>query len=143
VRPLLTHNLETWTMTKNDERLSIFKRKIFRRICAPICKRGQWQKRYNKELEELYNELNIVNVIKSSRMGWVDHIMWIDVDELPKKTSWTNPGGKRGRDRPKSRRIGGAEEDARKMGSRNWLAAAHDRGRWRHLLEEANVQPGL
>jgi hypothetical protein len=53
VRPLLTYTLETRTMTKNDERLSIFERKILLRICAPICKRGQWQKRYNKELEEL------------------------------------------------------------------------------------------
>jgi hypothetical protein len=43
--------------------------------CAPICKTGQWQYRYNKELEELYNELNIVNVIKSSRMRWADHIV--------------------------------------------------------------------
>ena len=39
VRPLLTYALETWTMTKNDERLSIFERKILHRICAPICKR--------------------------------------------------------------------------------------------------------
>jgi len=36
--------------------------------------RGQWEKRYNKELEELYNEPNIVNVIKSSRMRWVDQV---------------------------------------------------------------------
>jgi hypothetical protein len=61
-------------------------------------------------------------------------------NELPKKTLWTNPGGKRGRDRLKSRRIAGAEED---MGSRNWLAAAQDSSRWQHLLEEAKVQPGL
>lgn len=67
----------------------------------------------------------------------------MDVNELPKKTLWTNPGGKRGCGRPKSRRIGGAEEDARKMGSRNWLGAAQDRGRWQRLLEETKVQPGL
>ena len=63
----------------------------------------------------------------------------MDVNELPKKTLRTNPGGKRGSGRPKSRRFGGAEEDARKIGSRNWLAAAQGKGRWRHLLEEAKV----
>jgi len=40
-------------------------------------------------------------------------------------------------------RIDGVEEDARKLGSRNWRADAQDRGRWRHLLEEAKAHPGL
>ena len=50
--------------------MSIFKRKILRRIYGPICKRGQWLKRYNRKLEELYDEPNTVNVIKSSRLRW-------------------------------------------------------------------------
>jgi hypothetical protein len=39
--------------------------------------------------------------------------------------------------------MNGVEEDARKMGRRNWLADARDRGRWQHLHEEAKAQPGL
>jgi hypothetical protein len=35
------------------------------------------------------------------------------------------------------------EKDARKLGCKNWLAAAQDRGRWRHLLEEARAHQGL
>ena len=62
---------------------------------------------------------------------------------LPKKILWTNPGGQRGRGRPKSRWIDGVEEDARKLGCRNWRAAAQDRGRWRHLLEETKAHPEL
>ena len=57
IRPILTYATETWTMTKNDEkRLIIFERKIPRRIFGPICEGRQRQKRYNRELEELYNE---------------------------------------------------------------------------------------
>ena len=67
----------------------------------------------------------------------------MDKNELPKKLLWTNPGGQQGHDRPKSRRIDGVEEDARELGCRNWLAYAQDRGRWRHLLEEAKACPGL
>jgi len=48
---------------------------------------------------------------------------------------WTEPGDQRGRGRPKSRWIDGVDEDARKLGCRNWPADAHDRGRWRHLFE--------
>jgi hypothetical protein len=51
-------------MTKNDaRRQSIFARKILCRIYGPIREGGQWQKRYDRESEELYNEPNTVNVI--------------------------------------------------------------------------------
>jgi len=57
VRLKFIYATETWTTTKNDERrLSIFERKVLHRIFGPICERGQWQKRYNRELEELDNE---------------------------------------------------------------------------------------
>jgi hypothetical protein len=52
---------------------------------------GQWQKRYNRELEELYNEPNIVNVIKSNSLRWVGHVVRMDENELPKKLVLTNP----------------------------------------------------
>jgi len=48
----------------------------------------------------------------------------MDGNELRLNILWTNPGGQRGRGRPKSRWIDGVEEDAKKMGCRNWLAAA-------------------
>jgi hypothetical protein len=34
-------------------------------------------------------------------------------------------------------------ENARKLGCRNWRADTQDRGRWRHLLEQAKAHPGL
>jgi hypothetical protein len=64
---------------------------------GPICEGGQWRKRYIRELEELYNEPNIVNVIKSSRLRWAGHVVRMDDNELPKEILWTNPGGQRGR----------------------------------------------
>jgi hypothetical protein len=41
----------------------------------------------------------------------------------------TKPGGQRGRDQTKSRRIYGVEKKARILGCRNWLTAAQGRGR--------------
>jgi len=77
-----TYPTETWTMTKNNDRiLSIFERKILRRIYGPVCERWQWQKRYNREIEELYNESNIVNLIKSSRLRWADHFEQMEENE--------------------------------------------------------------
>ena len=60
-------------------------------------------------------------------------------NELPKNIFWTNPGDQRGC----GRWIDEVEEDARKLGCRNWLAADQDRGRWRHVLEEARAHPRL
>jgi hypothetical protein len=55
VGPVLTYAAETWTTTKNDERkLSIFEKKTLHRIFGPICEGGQWQKKYNRELEESF-----------------------------------------------------------------------------------------
>jgi hypothetical protein len=67
----------------------------------------------------------------------------MDENELAKTELWANPAGQRGRGRPISRWTDGVEEDAIKLCCRNWLAAAQDRGRWRHLLEKAKAQPGL
>jgi hypothetical protein len=76
MRPLLARATETRTTTNIDERRpSTFERKILRRIYGPICERGQPRTRYNKELEELYSEPNIVNVIKSSRPRQAGHIL--------------------------------------------------------------------
>ena len=49
----------------------------------------------------------------------------------------------RGRGRPKSKWIDRVEEDAMKLGRRNWLSGAQDRGRFRHLLEDPKIHPGL
>ena len=100
---------------------------------------GQWRRRYNRILEELYNEPNIVNVIKPRRLRWAGHVVRTDGNELPKKILWTHPGDQRGRGRPKSRWFDVVEEDARKLGCRSWWVDAQDRGRWRHLLEEAKA----
>jgi hypothetical protein len=93
------------------------------------------RKRYSRELEELYIEPNMINVITSSRLRWAGHVVRMDEKELPKKILWTNPGGNQGRGRLKSRWIEGVEEDTRRLGCRNCRAVVQDREHWRHLLE--------
>jgi len=107
-----------------ERKQSIFERKILHSIYGPTCKRGQWQKRYNRKLEELYNEPNIVNIIKSSRLRWAGHVVQMHENELPKKILSTNPGGHQGCGQPKSRWTEGIEEDARKLGCIIWTPLA-------------------
>ena len=109
---------------------------------GPVCERGQWRKIYSRDLEELYNEPNTATVIKSIRLRWAGHVVRKDDNELPKKIFWRNPGGQRGRGRPKSRWIDGVEAAVRILGCRKWRTNAQDRGRWRHLLQEAKAHQG-
>jgi hypothetical protein len=54
----------------------VFKNRVLRRIFEP--KRdevtGDWRKLHNEELNELYTSPNIVRVIKSKRIRWVEHV---------------------------------------------------------------------
>ena len=97
--------------------------------------------------------LSRVNNVSRWKIHYVSHfhgprcfplvIFWVNENELPKRILCTNRGGQRGRGRSKSRWIDGVEEDVSKLGCRNWLTAAQDRSRWRHLLEEAKAHLGL
>ena len=85
----------------------------------------------------MHGPINIiftVKIIESSRLWWASHVVRMDVNELPKKILWTNPGGQRRRGRPKSRWIDGIEDVTRKLGYINCRADVQGRGRWRHLL---------
>jgi hypothetical protein len=61
---------------KEERRLRVFENRVLRRIFGP--KRdevtGEWRKLHNEELNGLYSLLNIVRVIKSSRVRWAGHV---------------------------------------------------------------------
>ena len=70
--PLVLYGCETWSIILREERgLRVFKNRVLRRIFGP--KRdevtGERRKLHNEELNDLNLLLNIVRVIKSSRMG--------------------------------------------------------------------------
>ena len=51
IRPVVTYAAETWCLLKNDEtRISVWERKILRRIFRPKFENGEWIVRNNKEI---------------------------------------------------------------------------------------------
>jgi hypothetical protein len=71
IRTVLTHGSETWTLSKKSENaLSIFERKILRRIYGPVQDNGQWRIRC-KEMYELCGEPDLAKCIKLKRLQWV------------------------------------------------------------------------
>jgi len=144
IRPVLTYGAETWVLSKQDEHhLSIFERKILRRIYGPVTDGGRWRIRTNQELYQLCGESDIVIFCKLSRLIWAGHVIRQDDDDLSRRVLLSEPGGKRPRGRPRLHWKDGVKEDAAKLACGNWTVFALNREGWRKLLKEIEANPGL
>ena len=71
IMPVVLYGCETSSLTLREERrLRVFENRVLRRVFGPKRDevRREWRKLHNKELNDLYASLNIVWVIKSSRI---------------------------------------------------------------------------
>jgi len=69
--PVVLYGCETWSLTLQEEcRLRVFENRVLRRILVD----GEWRKLHNEELYDLYSSPDIIWVIKSRRMKWVEHV---------------------------------------------------------------------
>jgi hypothetical protein len=73
--PVVLHGCETRSLTLREERrLRAFENRVLRRVFGP--KRdevtGEWRKRHNEELRDLYSSPSIVRVIKSRKRNGLD-----------------------------------------------------------------------
>ena len=93
----MTYGCEAWTLTNRDEQhLRIFERKILREIFGPVKdKDGSWRIRTNYELNELIGNADIVKCVKSRRIAWLGHVMWMEEKRVPKRVLDWKPAGKR------------------------------------------------
>jgi hypothetical protein len=145
IRPVLTYGAETWVLPKQDEhRLSVFERKIHRRIYGPVMDQGKWQIRTNQELYQLCGENDIAKFCKLSRLRWAGHVIRQDDDDLlSRRVLLSKPGGRHPRGRPKLCWEDGVVEDVARLGYRNWKVVTLNREGWRKLMKEAKAHPRL
>jgi hypothetical protein len=71
IRPVILYESKTWALRKSDEnKFLILERKILRKIFGYIKDdiTGEWRRRRNRELQEIFNENNIAETIKKRRL---------------------------------------------------------------------------
>jgi hypothetical protein len=117
--PIVAFGAETRTKTKKEEQaLIIFERKTFRRIYRPKYEDGEWERRRNRELEELSKGENIVKWIKGQRISSLGHLERMEEDRMPKKIFTQELEGTKRRRRPRKVSREEVERDLQVLGVR-------------------------
>lgn len=138
IRPIVTYASETWVITKkHQELLLIWERKILRKIFGGKNINGQWMRRTNNELAELYQEPKILAVIKAQRLRWLGHVQRMVPSRIPRMVVSRGLAGKRRRGRPRSRWINEVKEDMRRLNVTNWERKATDKREWKRIVHQA------
>ena len=123
---------------REERRPRVFENRMLRRIFGP--KRDkvtrEWRKLYNEEFNDLYCSLNIVRVIKSSRIRWAGHVAGMGKRRGVYRAVMGKLEGKRPLGRPRRRWEDNIKMDLQEMGcgGMDWIELAQDRDRWRALV---------
>jgi hypothetical protein len=123
-----------------NKKLTIFERKILRRIFGPTKQKdGTWRTKTNEELYHLIKHNNIINQITAQRLSWYGHVQRMSDDRMVKKIYKWKPVTTRLQGRPKSRWDDNVKQDTCKMKIKNWIAYVQDRGKWRDVAEKTKT----
>ena len=128
----VVYGCETWLLTlKEEHRLRIFENNLLRIFG---CKRNEVIEKWRKPNEELnlYPSPNIVWVMKSRRMRWVGHVMYMGERRSIYRVLVEIPEGKRPFGRPRYRWEDNIKMDLQELGcgDMDWFKLAQDRDRW-------------
>ena len=76
---MLLYGAEAWTLLSTDAAaLKVFERKVQRKIFGPV--RDDFRIRFNSELYELLNDMDVVQRIKIQQLRWLGQVVRMEED---------------------------------------------------------------
>jgi len=111
-------------------RLECKENMVARRICRPRRDEvtGEWRRRHNEELNDLYSSPSTVRVIKSR---WAGHVARMGEERRVYRVLVGKPEGRRPLGRPRRRCVDNIRMDLQEVGCgyMDWIGLAQDRDR--------------
>jgi len=97
---------------------------------------GAWRRPHNEQLYNLYASQNIIQAMKSRRIGWVGHVACMEDRRNACYNLVGKPEGKRPLGRSSRRWEDNIRMDLRKIGWKgvDLMHVAYDRDQWRALV---------
>lgn len=141
ILPVLLYGAEAWTVSQTDAAaLGVFERKILRKIFGPVCVGEDYRIRWNDELYELYNDVDVAKRMNVQRLRWLGHVVRMDEEAPARKVFDAVVGGQRRRGRPRLRWKSQVTDALSSLGVANWRRRAQSRGAWRKILRQVETQ---
>jgi len=100
---------------------------------------ASWQRRYNRELQEMMNLAPKINFIKGQRIQWIVHNLRREENDPIRVAFEWKPVGKRPKGRPRKRWIDRVTEDLNAMGIEDWREIVQDKEKWRNIVVMAKT----
>ena len=90
--PVVLYGCETWSTLREERKLRVFENMVLRRIFGPRRDEvtGEWRRLHNEELNDLYSSPSIIWVMKSRRMRWAGHVVYMGGGEAYTGFWWRN-----------------------------------------------------
>ena len=138
VRPVVVFGSEVWTMTRADEMLlEVWERKVLRSIYRGKIVDGQWQRRSNIELRQLYPGPTITGIVRSARVRWMGHARRQSATSIPRRIMDSMMGARKRRGRPRSRWMDQVETDLRRLNVVDYKHVCCNKNMWKIIVNEA------
>ena len=78
---MVLYGAEAWTLLGTDAAaLRVYERKVLRKIFGPVRVGDDFRIRFNNELYELCNDIDIVQPINMQRLRWLGHDVRMEED---------------------------------------------------------------
>jgi hypothetical protein len=95
---------------------------------------GNWCSRHNHELYQLYEDSEIIKVIKAGRLRWLGLLYRANETDQCRKVTFTKAEGRRIKGRPPFRWLDSVEQDLRALGIQEWRNNAQERSQWKSIV---------